>query len=74
MLPVVWLPEADADLMEARAWYDRINWDLGERFASAPSFRIAAFQAAVFSALSVALSSVPSVLNLLRFVFSGNLM
>lgn len=35
MLPVVWLPEADADLQEARAWYDRISLDLGERFALA---------------------------------------
>ncbi len=35
MLPVVWLPEADADLLEARAWYDRISTDLGERFALA---------------------------------------
>jgi plasmid stabilization system protein ParE len=35
MLPVVWLPEAGADLMEARAWYDRISSDLGERFALA---------------------------------------
>ena len=35
MLPVVWLPEADADLQEARTWYDRINPDLGERFALA---------------------------------------
>jgi len=35
MLSVVWLPEADADLQEARAWYDRINPDLGERFALA---------------------------------------
>jgi len=35
MLPVVWLPEAGADLIEARAWYDRISSDLGERFALA---------------------------------------
>jgi len=35
MLPVVWLPEADADLREAHAWYDRISPDLGGRFAFA---------------------------------------
>jgi plasmid stabilization system protein ParE len=34
-LPVVWLPEADADLKEARAWYDNVRSDLGERFAYA---------------------------------------
>ena len=31
--PVVWLPEANEDLLEARAWYDRIRPELGERFA-----------------------------------------
>jgi len=31
--PVVWLPEAHADLKEARAWYDDIRPELGERFA-----------------------------------------
>lgn len=35
MLPVVWLPEADAELQEARAWYDEIRPELGERFARA---------------------------------------
>lgn len=34
-LPVVWIPEADADLREACAWYDRIHPDLGMRFALA---------------------------------------
>jgi len=34
-LPVVWLPEADADLKEARAWYDNVRLELGERFAYA---------------------------------------
>ena len=34
-LPVVWLPEADADLKEARAWYDNVRPELGERFAYA---------------------------------------
>ncbi|MGO9127688.1 MAG: type II toxin-antitoxin system RelE/ParE family toxin [Terriglobales bacterium] len=33
--PVVWIPEADADLREARKWYDDIRRDLGERFALA---------------------------------------
>lgn len=34
-LPVVWIPEADADLREARTWYDDIHADLGMRFALA---------------------------------------
>ncbi len=34
-LPVVWLPEADADLKEAFAWYESIHPDLGARFAVA---------------------------------------
>ena len=34
-LSVVWLPEADAELQEARAWYDDIRPELGERFARA---------------------------------------
>ncbi len=34
-LSVVWLPEADADLKEARAWYDNVRSELGERFAHA---------------------------------------
>jgi plasmid stabilization system protein ParE len=34
-LPVVWTPEANEDLLEARAWYDNIGPDLGDRFALA---------------------------------------
>ncbi|MGC2256757.1 MAG: type II toxin-antitoxin system RelE/ParE family toxin [Candidatus Sulfotelmatobacter sp.] len=34
-LPVVWAPEANEDLLEARAWYDNIRPQLGERFAQA---------------------------------------
>ncbi len=34
-LPVVWLPEADADVKEARAWYDDVRPGLGEQFALA---------------------------------------
>ena len=34
-LPVVWLPEANEDLLEARAWYDNIRRELGDRFALA---------------------------------------
>jgi plasmid stabilization system protein ParE len=34
-LPVVWIQEANEDLLEARAWYDNIRPQLGERFASA---------------------------------------
>jgi plasmid stabilization system protein ParE len=33
--PVVWTPEANEDLLDARAWYDNIGPDLGERFALA---------------------------------------
>jgi toxin ParE1/3/4 len=33
--PVVWTPEAEVDLAEARAWYDDIRSELGERFARA---------------------------------------
>jgi toxin ParE1/3/4 len=32
-LLVVWTPEANEDLLEARAWYDNIRPELGERFA-----------------------------------------
>jgi len=35
MLPVVWIPEANEDLLDARAWYDSIRLQLGERFALA---------------------------------------
>jgi plasmid stabilization system protein ParE len=34
-LPVVWTPEANEDLLEARAWYDNMRPQLGERFARA---------------------------------------
>lgn len=34
-LPVVWIPEAHADLKEAVAWYEGINPSLRERFAVA---------------------------------------
>ncbi len=34
-LPVVWLPEADAELKSARAWYDNKRPELGDRFAVA---------------------------------------
>ena len=34
-LPVVWIPEADADLKEAFAWYESIHPDLGVLFALA---------------------------------------
>ena len=34
-LPVVWTPDANEDLLEARAWYDNIRPALGDRFASA---------------------------------------
>ena len=34
-LPVVWIPEANEDLLEAWGWYDNIRPDLGQRFAQA---------------------------------------
>ena len=34
-LSVVWTPEANEDLLEARAWYDNIRPQLGDRFAAA---------------------------------------
>jgi plasmid stabilization system protein ParE len=34
-LPIVWLPEADAELKEARTWYAAIGADLAGRFALA---------------------------------------
>ena len=33
--PVVWIPQASEDLLEARAWYDNMRPGLGERFALA---------------------------------------
>jgi len=34
-LPVVWIPEAEADLREAKAWYEDQRPGLGEQFALA---------------------------------------
>lgn len=34
-LPVIWLPEAAEELIEARDWYADIRPELGERFAQA---------------------------------------
>jgi plasmid stabilization system protein ParE len=34
-LPVVWIPQANEDLLEAREWYDNMRPRLGERFALA---------------------------------------
>jgi toxin ParE1/3/4 len=34
-LPIVWMPVAAAELQQARAWYDDVRPDLGERFAVA---------------------------------------
>ena len=34
-LPVVWLPEAQAELMEAHEHYNGVRPELGERFANA---------------------------------------
>jgi plasmid stabilization system protein ParE len=34
-LSVVWTPEANEDLLDARAWYDNIRRELGERYALA---------------------------------------
>jgi plasmid stabilization system protein ParE len=34
-LPVVWIPAANEDLQDARAWYDNIRPELGARFALA---------------------------------------
>jgi len=31
-LPIVWIPEANEDLLTARAWYDNIRPAFGERF------------------------------------------
>jgi plasmid stabilization system protein ParE len=45
-LPVVWLPEADAELKEALARYDAIRPELGLRFAEAVEEAVAAVAAA----------------------------
>ena len=41
-LPVVWTFEANADLQEARSWYENIRTELGERFAYAVEATVAA--------------------------------
>jgi plasmid stabilization system protein ParE len=35
-LAVVWIPEANEDLLDARTWYDNIRPEPGERFAEHP--------------------------------------
>jgi hypothetical protein len=42
MLAVVWTPEANEDLLDARAWYDYIRLQLGDRFALAVEATITA--------------------------------
>ncbi len=42
ILPVVWTLEADADLSDARARYDGVRPELGERFARAVDDTVAA--------------------------------
>ena len=44
-LPVVWTPEANEDLQEARAWYDNVGPELGERFAQAVDVTVEALAA-----------------------------
>lgn len=34
-LPILWIPQAAAELQQARAWYDNVRPALGERFALA---------------------------------------
>ena len=41
-LPVVWTFEANADLQEARSWYENIRTELGGRFAHADEATVAA--------------------------------
>ena len=41
-LPVVWLPDANGDAKEARAWYDGVRPALGEQFALAVNAAIEA--------------------------------
>lgn len=40
--PVVWTSDANEDLLDARAWYDNIRPELGERFALAVEAAIVA--------------------------------
>ena len=42
ILPVVWIPEANEDLLDARAWYEKIRPQLGQRFAAAVEVTIEA--------------------------------
>jgi toxin ParE1/3/4 len=34
-LAIFWTPDANQDLLEARAWYDNVRQELGEHFALA---------------------------------------
>ena len=43
-LPVVWTPEANEDLLDARAWYDNIRTELGERFALLSKLQLRQFR------------------------------
>lgn len=45
-LPVVWLPEADAELKEAQARYESVRPGLGQRFAEAVADTVEAIAAA----------------------------
>jgi plasmid stabilization system protein ParE len=42
-LPVFWTHEANQDLLDARAWYDNVRPELGERFALAVETTVGAF-------------------------------
>jgi toxin ParE1/3/4 len=45
-LPVVWLPEADAELKEAQARYESVRPELGQRFAEVVADTVEAIAAA----------------------------
>lgn len=45
-LPVVWLPEANAELKEAQARYESVRPELGQRFAEAVADTVEAIVAA----------------------------
>jgi plasmid stabilization system protein ParE len=45
-LPVVWLPEADAELKEAQARYESVRPELAQRFAEAVADTVEAIAAA----------------------------
>jgi hypothetical protein len=55
-LPVVWIPEANDDLQEARAWYDNIRPELGERFALAATVEAIADHPLQFPSSTVAVA------------------